>query len=156
VVAVARVLAAVIGPSVATASVGFEHDLSDRRRPSSVGADRGSQVTDSTAALVADLQAVVGARRARAEPLELALYERDAGVMRGHAGAVCFPANASDVAAAVRVAAAHERPFVARGSGTGLAGGATPVDDPVVVVTTQLNRILEIDLKNRLAIVEPA
>ena len=41
--------------------------------------------------------------------------------------------------------ARHDRPFVARGSGTGLAGGATPVDDPLVIVTTQLNRVLEVD-----------
>ena len=54
-------------------------------------------------------------------------------------------ATADEVAAAVRVAARHGRPFVARGSGTGLAGGATPVDDPVVIVTTQMNRVLEVD-----------
>ena len=44
---------------------------------------------------------------------------------------------------------------MARGSGTGLAGGATPVDDPVVIVTTQLNRILEVDADERVAWVEP-
>ena len=45
----------------------------------------------------------------------------------------------------MRVAAQHGRPFVARGSGTGLAGGATPLGDPVVIVTTQMNRVLEVD-----------
>ena len=50
-----------------------------------------------------------------------------------------------ELAAAVRIAADHDRPFVARGSGTGLAGGATPVGDPLVIVTTALNRILEVD-----------
>ena len=55
----------------------------------------------------------------------------------------------------MRVAARHDRPFVARGSGTGLAGGATPVDDPLVIVTTQLNRILEVDAEERVAWVEP-
>jgi glycolate oxidase subunit GlcD len=55
----------------------------------------------------------------------------------------------------VRIAARHERPFVARGSGTGLAGGATPVGDPLVIVTTQLNRLLEIDAEQRVAWVEP-
>ncbi|MGH8985676.1 MAG: FAD-linked oxidase C-terminal domain-containing protein, partial [Acidimicrobiia bacterium] len=58
-------------------------------------------------------------------------------------------------AAAVRVAARHDRPFVARGSGTGLAGGATPVGEPLVIVTTQLNRILEVDEEDRFAWVEP-
>jgi glycolate oxidase len=53
------------------------------------------------------------------------------------------------------VARRHGRPFLARGSGTGLAGGATPVDDPVVIVTTQMNRVLEVDARERVAWVEP-
>src|SRR5680860_198028 len=105
--------------------------------------------------LVDDLRTVLGADRARAEPLELALYQRDAGVDRGQAAAVCFPSTGADVAAAVRIAARHDRPFVARGSGTGLAGGATPVGDPLVIVTTQLNQILEVDDEERFAWVEP-
>jgi glycolate oxidase len=87
--------------------------------------------------------------------LELALYARDAGVGEGRALAVCFPRAAHEVAAAVRVARRHGRPFVARGSGTGLAGGATPVDDPLVIVTTRLNRVLEVDATERVAWVEP-
>jgi glycolate oxidase len=87
--------------------------------------------------------------------LELALYARDAGVGEGRALAVCFPRAAHEVAAAVRVARRHGRPFVARGSGTGLAGGATPVDDPLVIVTTRLNRVLEVDAEERVAWVEP-
>jgi len=98
---------------------------------------------------------VLGPDRARAEPLELLLYGRDAGVERGEAAAVCFPATGSEVAAAVGVAARHGRPFVARGSGTGLAGGATPVDRPVVIVTTHLNRVLDVDPVDRVAWVEP-
>jgi glycolate oxidase len=68
---------------------------------------------------------------------------------------VCWPESADEVAAAVRVARAHGRPFVARGSGTGLAGGATPLDDPVVIVTTRLNRVLDVDPLARVAWVEP-
>jgi glycolate oxidase len=105
--------------------------------------------------LVADLRAAVGPGRASAEPLELALYARDAGVAVGRAVAVCFPRSTDEVAAAVRVARRHGRPFVARGSGTGLAGGATPLDDPVVIVTTQMNRVLEVDAEAGVAWVEP-
>jgi glycolate oxidase len=83
------------------------------------------------------------------------LYARDAGVAEGSAVAVCFPRAAHEVAAAVRIARKHGRPFVARGSGTGLAGGATPVDDPLVIVTTRLNRVLEVDAHERVAWVEP-
>ncbi|HEX9505088.1 MAG TPA: FAD-linked oxidase C-terminal domain-containing protein, partial [Acidimicrobiia bacterium] len=104
---------------------------------------------------LADLRSALGVDRARAEPLELALYSRDAGVARGSAAVVCFPQTRHDVVEAVRVAARHDRSFVARGSGTGLAGGATPVDDPLVIVTTRLDRILEIDAEEQVAWVEP-
>src|SRR5437764_1068109 len=110
---------------------------------------------DDVTAFVADLEAALGPGQARAEPLELALYQRDAGVDRGAAAAVCFPTRGADVAAAVRVAARHGRSFVARGSGTGLAGGATPVGDPLVIVTTRLARILEVNAEDQYAWVEP-
>jgi glycolate oxidase len=105
--------------------------------------------------LLDDLRAALGPDRVSAEPLELALYARDAGVAEGRALAVCWPQSADDVVAAVRVARVHNRPFVARGSGTGLAGGATPIDDPVVIVTTQMNRVLDVDAEQRVAWVEP-
>ena len=105
--------------------------------------------------LVRDLRAVVGERHARAEPLELALYGRDAGISSGRAIAVCFPASLEELAGVVRVARSHDRAFVARGSGTGLAGGAVPLGDPVVIVTTRMNRILEVDPAARVAWVEP-
>jgi glycolate oxidase subunit GlcD len=110
---------------------------------------------DGVDQLLTDLRATLGPDRARAEPLELALYARDAGVATGRAAAVCFPRDGLELAAAVQIAARHDRPFVARGSGTGLAGGATPVGDPLVIVTTQLNRILELDPEQRVAWVEP-
>ncbi len=106
-------------------------------------------------ALLVDLRAAIGAERVRAEPLELTLYGRDAGVEVGEAAAVCFPATAEHVVDAVRITAQHDRNFVARGSGTGLAGGATPVGRPVVIVTTHLNSVLEVDERQRLAWVEP-
>ncbi|MFA5884047.1 MAG: FAD-linked oxidase C-terminal domain-containing protein [Acidimicrobiia bacterium] len=68
---------------------------------------------------------------------------------------MCFPQSTEQLAAAVRVAARHDVPFVARGSGTGLAGGATPLDDAVVIVTTQMNRVLAVDPVERIAWVEP-
>ena len=105
--------------------------------------------------MLAELRATLGDDRARAEPLELALYARDAGVASGHAAAVCFPRDGRELAEAVRITARHDRPFVARGSGTGLAGGATPMGDPLVIVTTQLNHILEVDTEQRVAWVEP-
>ena len=71
--------------------------------------------------LVTDLQAALGPERARAEPLELTLYARDAGVARGSAAVVCWPASGDDVATAVRITRRHGRPFDL--TLTGPAGG---------------------------------
>ena len=110
-----------------------------------------------TAGLVRDLAAALAPDRVRADPIELSLYQRDASMLVGEASVVCFPVSAEEVAAAVRVCREHGRPFVPRGSGTGLAGGATPRGEvaPVVIVTTKMNRILEVDAGQRLAWVEP-
>src|ERR1700736_1994845 len=99
------------------------------------------------AALVADLQAVMAPSRVKSARAELALYGRDASVIEGVAGVVCLPVSTSEVAAAILVSRAHGRPIVPRGSGTGLAGGAVPVGEspPVVIVTTKMNEILDVD-----------
>src|SRR3954462_6340419 len=107
------------------------------------------------AALVADLQKALAPDRVRVSPLELDLYARDAGIISGRAEVVCFPLTASEIQACVRVCRKHGRLFVPRGSGTGLAGGAVPVDDPVVIVTTKMTRLLEVDADERVAWVEP-
>jgi glycolate oxidase len=116
-----------------------------------------STATDVTAALVRDLRDAVGPDRVHSEPTELHLYARDASMISGEAAVVCFPTTTAEVAAAVRVCRDHGRPFLPRGSGTGLAGGATPAGDvpPVVIVTTKMNRILEVDPAQRLAWVQP-
>ena len=105
--------------------------------------------------LVADLREAVSPDRVRTEPLELALYGRDASLMSGRPAVACLPESADEVQAIVATCARHRRPFVARGSGTGLAGGAVPLDEPVVIVMTKLDRILDIDLDDRVAWVEP-
>src|SRR2546421_10892402 len=107
------------------------------------------------AALVADLVAALDADRVRVSSLELELYSRDASIISGRAEVVCFPLTTEEVQACVRVCGAHGRPFVPRGSGTGLAGGAVPVDDPGVIVTTKMTRIFEGDPEERMAWVEP-
>ena len=76
-------------------------------------------------------------------------------MIEGRAEVVCFPRSTAEVQACVRVARAHGRPFTPRGSGTGLAGGAVPVGDPVVIVTTRMDRILEVSAEERWALVEP-
>lgn len=107
--------------------------------------------------LVADLARALDPSRVRTDPMELGLYGRDASMIVGRASVVCFPVSTEEVAATVSICCRHGRPFVARGSGTGLAGGATPAGEvpPVVIVTTKMHRILEIDAEARTAWVEP-
>jgi len=113
--------------------------------------------TDTTAALIEDLRDALGPDRVRAQPTELGLYRRDASMIIGKAAVVCFPTSTAEVAATVAVCRDHGRPFVPRGSGTGLSGGATPAGElpPVVIVTTKMDRILEVDPDQRLAWVQP-
>jgi glycolate oxidase len=109
----------------------------------------------STDPLVAELRGALEPSRVHVGPTELGLYRRDASNIEGEAAVVCFPTSTAEVQACVRVARRFERPFVARGSGTGLAGGAVPLDGPVVIVTTKMNRVLSVDIEARVAWVEP-
>jgi glycolate oxidase len=110
-----------------------------------------------SAGLIADLISALAPDRVRAEPMELALYRRDASMLDGEAAVICFPTTTEEVAAVVRVSRAHGRPFVPRGSGTGLSGGAVPAGPvpPVVIVTTKMNQILSVDPEARVAWVQP-
>ncbi|MBV9952406.1 MAG: FAD-binding protein [Acidimicrobiia bacterium] len=106
-------------------------------------------------ALIAELRAALAPDRVRDGALERTLYERDASHIRGDAAVICFPLDTAEVQACVRIALAHGRPFVARGAGTGLAGGAVPLGDPVVIVTTKMDRVLSVDPGALVAWVEP-
>jgi len=84
------------------------------------------------------------------------LTAHDASVFEGGlSGPVCFPTSTEEVQAIMRIAEEHGRAVVPRGAGTGLAGGAIPLGGPVVVSTGKMNRILQVDLENRVAWVEP-
>jgi glycolate oxidase len=111
--------------------------------------------TDAVDALAHELRRLLGVERVRTSATELGLYRRDASNIEGRAGVVCFPTTTAEVREVVRASVRHGVPFVARGSGTGLAGGATPLDGAVVVSLTRMNRILSVDPVHRLAWVEP-
>jgi glycolate oxidase len=102
-----------------------------------------------------ELVTILGPDRVLADPLALRLYARDASLVEGSAGTVILPGTVEQVVAAMKAAARRRVPVVPRGSGTGLAGGATPVGEPLVVVTTKMNRVLEVRPRDRLAWVEP-
>jgi glycolate oxidase len=107
--------------------------------------------------LVTELARALGADRVRTDPIELALFRRDASSFdTGAAAVVVRPRSRADVATVVAACARHGRPFVARGGGTGLAGGAVPTGaDPVVIVLTGMDRVLSVDPDARVAWVEP-
>jgi glycolate oxidase len=96
-------------------------------------------------ALVDDLRSTLGSDRVRSHPLELIVYDKDAGVTRGEVLAAALPETTQEVAACVRIAAAHGVPVVARGAGTGLAGGSVPAEPALLIVLTRLNQIWEVD-----------
>ena len=98
-----------------------------------------------------ELRSTLGIDRVHSHPLELLVYDKDAGATRGSVAAVVLPETTQEVAACVRIARAHNIPVVARGAGTGLAGGAVPEDPSLLVVLTRLNRIWEIDEEARTA-----
>ena len=106
-------------------------------------------------ALLRDLKSAVGRRWVLSAPEDLLVYEYDATIERGLPEAVVLPNTAAQVAAAVRIARRYGVPVTARGAGTGLSGGAIPCEGGVVIVTARMNRILEIDPDNCLAVVEP-
>ena len=102
-----------------------------------------------------DLEAALGAGRVLADPLTRRLYARDASMVEGSCELVAFPVSTDDVVACMRAAREHGLAVVPRGSGTGLAGAATPIGDALVVVTTKMTRVLEVRPEDRLAWVEP-
>jgi len=90
------------------------------------------------------------------DPADLLTYESDALVhLRATPGAVVLPSSAAAVQAVVRLCHREHVPFVARGSGTGLSGGALPIPDGVLIGLARLNRILEVDIPNLRIVVEP-
>lgn len=90
------------------------------------------------------------------DPLELRTYECDGlAQYKVTPGLVVLPETTDQVAACVRLCAKAGIPFVARGSGTGLSGGALPRADGVLIVTTRMRTIREIDLAAQRAVVDP-
>ena len=106
--------------------------------------------------LISDLQKSLGRENVLSAPSELAVYDCDAfTIERCRPQAVVFPQSTQDVAEAVRLCAQHGVSVVARGAGTSLAGGCLPLGGAVIIMLTRMNKILEIALRNRMAVVEP-
>jgi glycolate oxidase subunit GlcD len=103
-----------------------------------------------------ELALLLPADRVILDPSELAVYECDAlPVHRRAPDAVALCESRDEVAAVIRWCGERGTPFVPRGAGTGLSGGATPLQGGVVIDLNRMNRIRRIDPENRFAVVEP-
>jgi len=108
------------------------------------------------ARILEELRAIVDGRGLVSSPEELHTYECDGLVnFRVLPRAILLPTSVEQVRSIVRICHQQRIPFVARGSGTGLSGGATPVENGIVISLVRMNRILEVDFPNARAVVEP-
>ena len=105
--------------------------------------------------LIDGLRRVLGSSKVLGTREDLILYEYDGAVDTATPDAVVLPNDTADVAALARFCHAHHVPIVPRGAGTGLSGGAIPVEGGVVVSFARMARIIEIDVPNRRAVVQP-
>ena len=106
--------------------------------------------------LVEEFARAIGREGVLTDPVQLVTYECDAlPHLRRMPDVVLLPRSAADVQAIVRICDREGVPFVARGHGTGLSGGALPVPGGVVISLAKLNRVLDVDIPNRQVTVEP-
>ncbi len=101
------------------------------------------------------IEQLLGPRGYLYKPEDLTLYEYDGGVDKSRPDLVVFPQSTADVVAIVKLAAEYNLPIVGRGAGTGLSGGAIARAGGIVISFARMNRILEIDLANERATLQP-
>ncbi len=106
--------------------------------------------------IIKELEAVLGTKNVIQRKEELITYECDGlASYRERPALAVLPRTTEQVAAAVKICNKYHVPFIARGSGTGLSGGALPVEDCVLIVTSMMRQILNVDLENQRVIVQP-
>ncbi|MCJ7599917.1 MAG: FAD-binding oxidoreductase, partial [Desulfobulbaceae bacterium] len=105
--------------------------------------------------IITKLKSIVGQDRLTTAPEELLCYSYDGTGREYPPEAVVFPAGTGEISAIMQLANATPFPVVPRGAGSGMTGGALPVAGGVVIALSRLNRILEIDEANQVAVVEP-
>jgi glycolate dehydrogenase FAD-linked subunit len=105
--------------------------------------------------LIFALRRIVGQQYVLIEKEDVIVYEQDGSIFQVMPEIVVLPASVEEISAVVRAARQANVPMIPRGSGTGLAGGAVPAEGGIILSLARLDRILKIDLDNRLAIVEP-
>jgi glycolate oxidase len=106
--------------------------------------------------ILQELAAIVAPMPVLSAPEELLVYECDGHTLdKALPGAVVFPTSTEQVVAVVQLANKYGLPFVARGAGTGLSGGALALDGGMVIEMCRMNKILDLDYVNQRAVVQP-
>ncbi|HEY9645765.1 MAG TPA: FAD-binding protein, partial [Chroococcidiopsis sp.] len=106
--------------------------------------------------IIRDFEAALGKKQVIQRREELLVYECDGLTSyRQRPALVVLPRTTAEVAAAVKICDRYDVPFVARGAGTGLSGGALPVENCVMIGTALMRQILEIDYDNQRVVVQP-
>src|SRR5256885_9939870 len=106
--------------------------------------------------LIDSLRAIVGSDGLLTSPSDLLVYECDGyTIEKNKPDVVVFPTTTEQVVQIVRACNDANVPFLARGAGTSLAGGCLPVGGGVMIALTRMKRILEVNYRNRYAVVEP-
>jgi glycolate oxidase subunit GlcD len=108
------------------------------------------------AEIIEKLRRVVGKDAVVADETELLVYECDAlAIFKSKPDAVVFPQTTEQVSGIVKIACEYGLPFLPRGAGTGLSGGAMAAEGGIIIEMQKMNRILSIDRENRIAVVQP-
>ncbi|MBD3883817.1 glycolate oxidase subunit GlcD [Phormidium tenue FACHB-886] len=106
--------------------------------------------------IIRDFEAAIGKADVVQRKEELLVYECDGLTSyRQRPAVVVLPRTTEQVAEIVKICDRHSVPFIARGAGTGLSGGALPVENCVLIVTALMNQILEVDYENQRVVVQP-
>jgi glycolate oxidase len=101
------------------------------------------------------IKAIVGEKNITNAKEDLMCYSYDGTGMEFMPTAVAFPGSAAEICSIMELANQELFPVIPRGAGTGMTGGALPVEGGLVLATSRLNKILEIDTENQVAVVEP-
>ena len=106
--------------------------------------------------ILSRLKDIVGDDRTTTDETELLVYECDAlALFKNTPDVVVYPTSTEEVSAIVRVANEYAVPFLPRGAGTGLSGGAMAVEGGIIIELQKMNSILSIDAENRIAVLQP-
>ena len=105
--------------------------------------------------LTREYQDLLGPASVLSQMEDLLLYEFDGSIEKGRPDLVVFPTSTEQVSRIVKLAAKYNVPVVGRGAGTGLSGGALARTGGVMIVFARMNRILELDVENQRAVVQP-